>query len=472
MEVSKLILLSGILLSQAAAQRPTEGGFFSFEPADVVMTYDTSNVRVHYSVDGPNQTRLTDADETGVPDFVEEVGETAEEVLLFYESLGFLPPISEEEMGLELGGAPSFDFYLVDFGGSADGLFGIDACDSCRCSGYMVMENDFQGYGYPSISEAITVLVSHELFHAVQAAYNAEQESWLSEGMAVWAEYAFDPGVYDFFAFCGAYLADSGRPFYSPPAGALNAFSYGTALFFAYMDIQLGRESLVYLQQELQSCDDDVSLDATLATIESDGTVLATFWSSFAIWNLATGSRAGLIDSYPFAERLNGLTPEAEGTIIEEDHRFYPLAASYFLLLHEGGDLIFSITEETEGVFFSLHPTVDGQVDSPLAQWDAVGPMDLLWEDLPKGDYWLVGTYPENASQSEKFAFCLGADCELSAAQEEPPETSIKPEQTACNGCSTATGGLGKGVFWALLIFVNRRRWLIPSEPNTHDASG
>ena len=258
MEIYPLSSFLLFFVSTSFAQRPTQGGMFSFEPDDVVLTYDSDMVRVHYSIEGPNQTRLADTDESGVPDFAEEVGAVADQVLLFYEELGFLPPITEAEMGLQLGGSPAFDFYLVDFGGSADGMFGIDACDSCRCNGYMVMENDFVGYGYPSISEAISVLVSHELFHAVQAAYNADQEVWISEGMAVWAEYAFDPTVYDFYAFCGVYLSDAGRPIHSPPAGAINSFSYGTALFFAYMDLQLGREALVFLQEELQSCQDDI----------------------------------------------------------------------------------------------------------------------------------------------------------------------------------------------------------------------
>ena len=448
-----LLLLYAIFVSHSLAQRPTEGGFFSFEPEDVVRTHDTSQVRVHYSIEGPNQTRLTDSNGSGTPDFVEQVGQTAEEVLSFYESLGFLPPITEEEMGLELGGSPAFDFYLVDFGGSADGMFGIDSCDSCRCSGYMVIENDFQGYGYPSLAEAISVLVSHELFHAVQAAYNADQDVWISEGMAVWAEYAFDPEVHDFYAFCGAYLAATGRPIYSPPAGAMNSFSYGTALFFAYMDIQLGRDALVHLQQELQSCEEDVSLDATLLTIESYGAVLSDFWSTFASWNLATGDRAGLLPSYWFAERLFGLEAESEGSIIEEEHRSYPLAASYFLLHHEAGDLVFTIPEDSEGVVFSLYPTQEGKVDSPIEQWDGIGPMSLTWKNLPSGEYWLVGSYPEYAAQSEKLNFCLGAGCATLEDEIDEPATPIR-EPADCQGCATSSPG-GWSIL-ALLVFCRR----------------
>ena len=148
-----------------------------------------------------------------------------------------------------LGGSPAFDFYLVDFGGNADGMFGIDDCEGSICSGYMVMENDFQGYGYPSIEEAVMVLTSHEFFHAVQAAYNANQPSWISEGTAVWAEWFYEPEVQDFLGYASAYLGDLERSIYKPPAGVTTSFSYGTALFYAFMDEYFGEIRMMSLQE-------------------------------------------------------------------------------------------------------------------------------------------------------------------------------------------------------------------------------
>jgi hypothetical protein len=173
---------------------------------------------------------------------------------------------------------------------------------------------------------------------------------------------------------------------------------------------------------------------------------------------LATGTRAGIIESYPFAEKINGLEPEAEGSIIEEDHRFYPMAASYFSLEHQGGDLVFTISEETEGVFFSLHPVSDGMVDHPIEQWDGVGPSSLIWEDSSSGEYWLVGTYPENADQSEKFEFCLGADCIplLDETSQQEPSDTIKEESPNCGGCSTSSNGVFWPVFLLIYPFIRR----------------
>ena len=78
MEISPLI---AFLLSLSFAERPDEGGFFSFSSADILAYHDSESFRIHYSIDGPNQTILDDIDGNGIPDFVEEIALTAEEVL-------------------------------------------------------------------------------------------------------------------------------------------------------------------------------------------------------------------------------------------------------------------------------------------------------------------------------------------------------------------------------------------------------
>ncbi|MBT3221181.1 MAG: hypothetical protein HN348_19030, partial [Proteobacteria bacterium] len=251
-----------VLLSlQCLAMRPTQGGLWSFDSTDDVVHHDeaTGLVRVHYSIDGPNRVRQGDGNANDLPDFVEDVGDTSVEVLDFYsQSLGLRLPISEAEMGLgNLGGSEAFDFYLIDFAGNADGLFGIDACTTIprHCSGYMVMENDFSGYGYPTTDMAISVLTSHELFHAVQAAYDSEQESWFSEGTAVWGEKQFDPDSLDFLWFAAAYLEDTGRTLNRPPTGPIPTFSYSTALWWDFLRLRHDAEFMVDLLEATETLD-------------------------------------------------------------------------------------------------------------------------------------------------------------------------------------------------------------------------
>ena len=437
------------LMNLSWAVRPTSGGLFAFDSADVIQTYDEGMIRVHYSSAGPNVTMMDDLDLSGHPDFVEQVARASNDVLDFYADMGFAYPLSESDMGLSaLGGNNAFDFYLVDFGGSSDGMFGIDACDGSRCSGYMVMENDFRGYGYPNIAEAVDVLTSHELFHAVQAAYNASQPSWLSEGSAVWAEWAYNPDVMDFIWFAAAYLEETDRSIYRPPAGVTTSFSYGTGLFFAFMDEYYGEERMVSIQESLV----DVSEDEAIFVIMDHMDDVSTDWMTFSQWNLATNIRSGSMDSYSFAARLFGLETEAEGALIAEDHRFYPLATTYFVLEHSGNAAVNFVYEgEDTDVTFSLHAEDDSDNTLPALKTWTIGEEPVFTLDLEAGNYWLIGSLPNWAENSQKVEFCFGADCELPVVQD-----PVVEEDTTKQGCQTLPWEPSVFMLWSLMMLRRR----------------
>ncbi len=460
-----------LLAAPALAARPDSGmGAYSYDDSDVLDAVDGPEglVRVHYSVEGPNQTILDDDDGNGWPDFPEQVAAEAEDVLDFYAGLGFSYPLGEEEMGLEpLGGSYAFDFYLVDFGGSADGMFATDTCSGGVCSGYMLMENDFRGYGYSSLDTAIKVLTSHELFHAVQNAYSAYEPDWLAEGTAVWAEFQYDPGNEDFLWFCDEYLDDTGRSIDSPPAGSVTSFSYGTALFFQFLTERLGEQVGPDIQAEMMGRDEDGALDAIVAAIADNGSTLEGEWPVFARWNLATGRRAGEAESYTFADELSGVDAEAEGASIADDNRFYPLAATYYRLDHPGGPLYFVAVDDPTGLVFSLHPVADGGEDGPvtdaLVDWAPEGPGTVDLGEQPAGGYWLVGTHPLDADQSVKVEFCLGdaAGVEPCGGADTGGADTGGDIVEEPGGCACATSGGASG--WlalplALLGLARRRR--------------
>ena len=73
-----------LLVQSLWAQRPTEAGMFSFDESDQVEVFDLGEIRIHYSVSGPNQTLLEDLDQNGHPDYPEQVAQTAQEVLSFF----------------------------------------------------------------------------------------------------------------------------------------------------------------------------------------------------------------------------------------------------------------------------------------------------------------------------------------------------------------------------------------------------
>ncbi len=459
-------MLTLLLLSPfAAAQRPTEGGMFSFTDEDVIATVDSPSgtVRVWYSTDGPNVVKAGDDDADGVPDFAALVGATAEDVLRVYAAAGFRAPLSDGEDG----GSDAMDVYLVDFAGNADGNYAAERCSSSprQCSGYFVMENDFSGYGYSNAETAIRVLTSHELFHAVQAAYDADEEVWFSEGTAVWAEDFYDPENTDFLYFCDAYLEDTGRSIDEPPAGPVPLFAYATGLWWWYLTDHYGDDMLIALLEATESGDD---LLVDMADLQAArGGSLDEDFSTFAQWNLATGTRAGVAESYPFASRIGPVTAEARGAAIVDDNRFYPLAATYYLLEHPGGDVWFAAEAEAPELAFSLHGIdTDGNVGDIVATFEA-SPTPASLGELPAGDYWLVGSNPTLAEDSTKLAICLGTADDVTAcapADVDTGDTDTGDTDTGGDappkGCGCDTGGVGSGWVVGLLAMgmVRRRR--------------
>ena len=482
-----LVLLLAIPRTAAAEPRPDEGGLWSFDRSDLIQFHDDGPVRVHYSVDGPNRTLLTDVDGDTIPDYAQDVAATTIAALALYTGeLGLRAPVPETRVGDPLGGSEAIDVYLVDFGGAADGRFGIDACTT-HCAGFLVVENDFAGYGYPSRRAAIDTVVSHELFHAVQAAY-AELPVWASEGTATWAERQYDPASADFLGKCNGYLAETSRPIYAPPPGPVPAFAYGSALFWDFLSIRHDASIVAALLEAVERSGDPPEL-AVIGVLEERDDSLEQAWPEFARWNLATGFRSGVATSYAYADRLDAILPDHEGDALDLDARLYPLAASYLRLDHGGGTLHAGADAGLPGVAFSLHPVAefaeDGAVGDAIATFtlDAAGTR-VVYEALPPGGYFVVVAYADVADATARARVCIGDEAAVAPCHVEGEEDSSGSESgttldvsssttdggeastdgddpdamPSADGCGCRSGAPSPGLVGVALAMVRRRR--------------
>jgi hypothetical protein len=475
-----LILPCWAIAVPALAIRPTEGGLFSFSDTDTVVFYDPADprLRVTYSEAGPNAVPLADADGTGVPDYVEDAAEVALEALDLYGDSGFRAPLTEAEVGSgQLGGSPALDLYLVDFALQSDGHYGVDRCISdpvLRCGGHLTVENDFSGYSYPTPLAGLEVVVPHELFHGVQHAYSGELPVWVAEGTAVWAERLYDEDSTDFLRFADEYLADVSRQLDNPPIGAVPSFAYGTGLWFDFLTLRHDNQLMVEMLESWPGARDltQVMVDR----ITDRGDTIDEAWTRFATFNLATYSRAGEIDGYPYAMRLDPIVSEQAG-VIDDDNRFYPLATTYYRINHLGGELYFGLEAAAPELVFSLHPTVDGEADSPVleavALFDGSDPGPMSLGDLPAGKYWLWGAQPRLADDSVKVRLCTGDQDTVNACFGLVDITPVDPPGgEEPKGCGCASGGSTPGV--ALVGFLGaltvRRRTSLASRRRTSAA--
>lgn len=293
--------------------------------------------RVWWVESGPHKVPLTDAEPAnGIPDYVELVASQADEVVAELDRRGYRTTVPDDSIPVpwEVGGDGRFDIYLVDFAKSSDGLVARNGCrtqlGSTVCTTHMLIENDFAGYGYPSIEEAIRVLTSHEYFHSVQAAYTDELEQWISEGTATWFEESFDPSQSDFERLANGYFETPERSLNARSQGPFDGFSYSTALFFYHLELRYDADLMRKLFERIALGTEPLTaLDAELRAGYDSNLIEA--YQSFAAWNAFTGSRAITGEGYDVS-RLFDEVPVASYNAsrgINWDVSVDPVAAKY-----------------------------------------------------------------------------------------------------------------------------------------------
>ena len=397
---------------------------------------DGGSFRVHYTLAGTN----------AVPSlaFVEDVQQTYESVgALYHGTLGFRRPLSDGAIA-DNGGDDRFDVYLLDFQQGADGSFRVDQCPSAdRCIGYVVQENDFVGFGYPSQTEATRILGSHEYFHAVQAAYDANQNSVVSEGTAVWATERFDPASDDFEGFVGGYLERPDRSLDSPPPGPVPSFAYGSAIFFKFLTERHDDAILRRLWEHLENGHGAASEPADQADptflVQLDAVLKDSYQSSFAAeftefarWNLFTGPANDPSQAWADSSRFPAVATTAVTLPLKSEVlRVYYASAQYFSAPAQGRtqvtarllDSASTASDDREDLVLWLAVKVRGRVlavqqISAGETIDATG--GTVIAVVANGRRGAVGT-----SLSQRPVLCVGTPEEVAACAGEPFDAGV-----------------------------------------------
>ncbi len=345
---------------------PNGGNLVEFEPGDTVETFDSPGGRfkIHFTRAGRHAVPLADANTNNVPDHVESLADQYDEVHTFYhDTLGYQEPPTDENVASGNGGDARFDVYLLDFARSSDGQFVAEACTNAgRCTGFMVQENDFAGYSYPSAAVGNRVLASHEYFHAVQAAYVTGASSVLGEGTAVWATERYDGTMDDFEAFLDGFLQNPDRSLDKPLPGPVDPFSYGSAIFFRFLEeryedtvIRRIWESMVPGANGIAQPTMMEALDATL-TLQYQSS-LAQAYLDFATWNLMMGARSDPSRSYVNGRDYPAPTMELVVPPVQETNlRHFYASTLYRVVPVEGRTSMTARVVASPG----LDPSLDG----------------------------------------------------------------------------------------------------------------
>lgn len=168
---------------------------------------------------------------------------------------GFRPPKSDlNTANAYFNPDARLDVYLLDIVGKA-GIYGYCSTDDPNvlgasagyggrdASAYCVLDNDYAEFGEGRLA-VLQATAAHEFFHAIQFAYNFDQDSWLMESTATWMEDEVFDNINDNYQYVGAsQVIDPYVPLDIdfPTSGVYSGFKYGAYTFFQLLTENYGR---------------------------------------------------------------------------------------------------------------------------------------------------------------------------------------------------------------------------------------
>lgn len=270
--------------------------------ADPVTSFDGQRVRVWYATSGANAPDLATTRMDMVPDNVARTAAVADDALAKYLGWGFtLPPSDNGSAGCS-GGDGRLDIYLLAFN-AADGQTATESCTGTaakKCASYVLVERKLEAI-YGAFDLGARTVVPHELFHAVQNAYDSGVDRYWAEGTAQWAAKRVDPTLTDLESMLPGFFMDPGRSIDMTGGGVTSQFLYGSAIWPVYLTTRFGPD-FVRSALEQQAKTGPTSMNAIATALQAQNTTLADEYPTFAAWNAGCGKRAGTA-GYPDAKK-------------------------------------------------------------------------------------------------------------------------------------------------------------------------
>ena len=240
--------------------------------------------------------------------------------------LGFKEPLSDDGGDL-YGGTTALDIYLVDLNGSEFGSCEsddpqVETLEQGSVWAYCVLDDDYaraeyggQLFGY----NARKLTLAHELFHAIQMAYDFSEPAWLTEGTATWIEDEVYDGLNDNLRYLWhSPLVEPAQPLDAAPTVEDDRTPYGRWIFWRFLSETYGRT--VVRRTWNHAADGTGALDATKQALP-DAVEWSDAFRDFARANwLATSARYGYSEGDAYMDLLGQKPPlDAELSLSASD---------------------------------------------------------------------------------------------------------------------------------------------------------
>ena len=300
--------------------------------------YDTARFRIHYDTSGPHMI-------LGWPGttYRDAIAAVAEECWDFeVDTLAFRQPPGDGGDPDGGGGNALYDIYLrncTGYLGYCQGSYTQPGLPLNDCSSYIVIDNDFAGFGFPDPVDGMKVTVAHEFCHACQFAHSYDQPVWYMECTSMWAEDTVYDDINDYTGYIFYYI---NYPYCSLDWNdGTGLRMYGSCIWNFFLTDRFDR---MVPPDIWDQCEFSGSLFNKInAVLSGRGSTLEDAFTEFAVWTWFTGARhdgnhyeEG--NSWPMvaAEKTYSSYPLVGGGPIPL-HRPDHLAWNYVHLVNPGG---------------------------------------------------------------------------------------------------------------------------------------
>lgn len=248
---------------------------------------------------GAGRTDPVDADNSGVPDWVEHCADFFDQSWrTIIDTLNYRPPPVDFQFHAQYvatnrddGGDGRYDVYIEDIGSGIAGYTAPEAVTSGRkLPSYIVVDNDFVGVKstLPEALDLLRATAAHEFFHAVQFGYDTNEDVYWFEQSAVWMEEQVFDAVNDYITYLTGFNGFLTKPWISLDISD-GQHEFAGILWPQYLTERFSASLIRDIWERAETVQ---SLDAMEQSLQSVGSNLKSAFQEFTTWNAFTGVRA------------------------------------------------------------------------------------------------------------------------------------------------------------------------------------
>jgi hypothetical protein len=243
--------------------------------------------RLSWDESGPNAVPSADADQNGIPDFIDSALVIFDRVWeIEINQMGYKPP-----PGLDGQPVSTYQIYFSNIPYYGITWFDkeIPSLPGENYTSYMEVHNNFNGFYSAGIS-GLQVTAAHEFHHAIQLGYNVRSEDFFFYEMtSTWIENKLYPAVKDYYQYMPSFFNDVSNTSFNL-YNSSTLFPYGNALYLQMLDKLYDQDIVKDIWDKFPV--ENSGMDAIKRTLQEQNNTWQESLNEYGLWLYYTGDRA------------------------------------------------------------------------------------------------------------------------------------------------------------------------------------